>query len=99
MGLLTQLNKATEPYYQRFLAQLRPFISDWTWGEAHLNARAHAGGKASPRRPPDISFPDRAMLMAALNGGVLREASDGDLSRMHGMVHRVIREEHNGAAD
>jgi hypothetical protein len=85
MGLLTQLNKATEPYHRRLVEQLKPFVSNHTFEHAHRQARAHAGGKTSPKREAESTFMGRASLMAALG-----EASDEDLERMHGMVHQLF---------
>jgi hypothetical protein len=95
MGLLTHLNKATESYHRRLVEQLKPFISDHTFEHAHRRARAHAGGKASPKREAEPTFMDRASLMAALSDGVLEVASDEDLERMHGMVHRLFVQKDN----
>lgn len=92
ISILKRLNKATEDYHRRLVEQLRLFVSAHTFEHAHRTARAHAGGRASPKRPPAVTFADRASLVAALNSGVLAEASDADLARMHEMVHRVMGE-------
>jgi len=93
MGLLAQLNKATEDYHRRLVDQLRPFVSRHTFEHAHRRARGYAGGRASPKQPTG--------LVDALNSGVLRQASDKDLLKLYEMVQQlsVVEEQEDDLTD